>query len=135
MTIKHDLPKWIEDDIVISNWKETNSLLWSHWAKFTTYPNNGLTYYNLPSGRCYRQKFYHNLPKEDGESMCKSLYANEVVKLTVQIADPYVMVIKKDVSATFSDMLGIIGKPSCIVIFHSIEVYFHKVVPLVSSLD
>ena len=53
--------------------------------------------------------FANNLPLEGREAECKSIYANEMVKLTVQIADPYVMVIEKDVSATFSDMLGIVG--------------------------
>ena len=75
--------------------------------------SNGLKDYILPSGRsgrCWKQYFFHNLPKEEGESVCKSLYSNEVVKLTVQIVDPYVTEIEKDVSATFSDMLGIIGK-------------------------
>ena len=90
------------------NWKKTNSLLWSHWAKFVD--DGGLRNYNLPAERCDRQEFNNGLPEEERESVCKSIYSNEVVKLTVQIADPYVMVIEKDVSATFSDMLGIVGK-------------------------
>ena len=57
-----------------------------------------------------------NLQKAERESVCKSIYANEMVKLTVQIEGPFVMVIEKDVSATFSDMLGIVGKLFCQVI-------------------
>ena len=93
---------------VLSNWEKTNSPLWSHWAHFVK--ELGLVNYIIPSGRCDKQKFHYNLPGEEAESVCKSIYANEVVKLTVQISDPYVMVIEKDVSANFSDMLGIVGK-------------------------
>ena len=49
-----------------------------------------------------------NLPNEERESVCKSIYANEMVKLTVQIADPFVMVIEKDVSATFPTCLELL---------------------------
>ena len=93
---------------VLSNWEKTNSPLWSHWAHFVK--ELGLVNYIMPSGRCDKQKFHYKLPTEEALSVCKSIYANEVVRLTVQISDPYVMVIEKDVSATFSDKLGIIGK-------------------------
>ena len=105
--------KWENDDMVMPNWMKTNSLLWSYWMRFMVTPNEGLKDYNLPSSRCNHKDgthFSHNLPRDEGESLCKSLYSNEVVKLTVQIADPYVMVIEKDVSATFTDKLGIVGR-------------------------
>ena len=54
--------------------------------------------------------FTNGILNEERKSLCKSIYANEVVKLTIQITDPSVMVIEKDVSATFTDMLGIVGK-------------------------
>ena len=95
-------------DRVILGWKKTNSLMWSHWAHFVW--NGGLRNYIVPTHRCQGQDFHHNLPMEEDESVCRSIYANALVKLTVQIADPYVMVITKDVSATFPDMLGIVGK-------------------------
>ena len=98
-------------DRVLLGWKKTNSLMWSHWAHFVW--NRGLWNYNVPLHRCHGQDFFHNLPMEEDESVCRSIYANEMVKLTIQIADPSVMVITKDVSATFPDMLGIVG----IVIF------------------
>ena len=111
-------------DRVLLGWKKTNSLLWSHWSHFVW--NNGLVDYIVPSHRCHGQDFHHNLPTEEDESVCRSIYANEMVKLTVQIADPSVMVIEKDVSATFSDMLGIVGKMLKTLIFHIIGVYFCK---------
>ena len=88
--------------------------MFSHWENFAKLV--GLKNFIVPSDRCYDQEFFHNLPftpkfpKDDGKSVCKSVYAKEVVKLTVQITDPSVTVIEKDVSATFSDMLGIVGK-------------------------
>ena len=71
---------------------------------------DGLKNYKIPTERCRGQDFFNSLPAEDGQSICKSLYSNEVVKLTIQIADPNVMEIQKDVSVTFPDMLGIVGK-------------------------
>ena len=41
--------------------------------------------------------------------VCEEKYAKEVVKLTIQIVDPSVKVIEKDVSATFNDKLGVVG--------------------------
>ena len=82
--------------------------------------------YIPPTDRCSGQTFNYNLPGEETDSVCQSIFANEVVKLTVQIADPSVMVIEKDVSATFSDMLGIVGKLVVAVIIEDADVYFHK---------
>ena len=39
----------------------------------------------------------------------RSRYENEVVKLTIQIDEPTMMMIEKDVSASFSDRLGVVG--------------------------
>ena len=41
--------------------------------------------------------------------MNRSRYENEVVKLTIQIDEPTMMMIEKDVSASFSDRLGVVG--------------------------
>ena len=73
----------------------------------------------LPKYRCSSKpalnSFKFGLPavplhSNEADSLCKSRYADEVVKLTVQIADPTVMMIEKDISATFTDQLGVIGK-------------------------
>ena len=60
--------------------------------------------------RDFNTSFWYGIPKDEVKSVCRSIYANEMVKLTVQIADPTVMVIEKDVSATFTDHLGVVGK-------------------------
>ena len=41
--------------------------------------------------------------------MTRSKYENEVVKLTIQIDEPTMMMIEKDVSASFTDRLGVVG--------------------------
>lgn len=84
--------------------------------------------YILPKYRCGGHNgalnmFKFGLPampvhSNEADSLCKSRYAEEVVKLTVQIAEPTVMMIQKDVSATFTDHLGTIGEisASCCVL-------------------
>ena len=74
----------------------------------------GMKDYILPTKRCGPEAmpfiFKHGLPDDEADSACKSRYAEEIVKLTVQIAEPSVMMIDKDVSATFTDHLGTIGQ-------------------------
>ena len=62
----------------------------------------------------------------EADSLCKSRYAEEVVKLTVQIAEPTVMMIQKDVSATFTDHLGTIGEisASCCVLWLQLLIFY-----------
>lgn len=108
---------------VLSNWKKTNSYLWSHWAHFVE--DGGLYDYELSTQRCVAQGFIYNLPWDEIESVCKSIYANEMVKLTVQITDPFVMVIDKDVSGNFFDMLGIVGKIR-LCFHHTVLMFFRQ---------
>ena len=51
----------------------------------------------------------YGLPPEDAKIVCQEKYAKEVVKLTIQIVDPSIKVIERDVSATFNDKLGVVG--------------------------
>ena len=64
-------------------------------------------------GNKYGEGDTHNLeyglPPEDARVVCEEKYANEVVKLTIQIVDPNIKMIEKDVSATFNDKLGVVG--------------------------
>jgi hypothetical protein len=53
----------------------------------------------------------YGLPTPEAIQMCKDVYSNDIVKLTLQIMDPNVMQINKDVSAKFSDQLGVVGMP------------------------
>ena len=99
---------------VLEHWMKTSSPLWSYWGKlFQNQLAEGLRGYTLPKTRCTPDsiplRFSHGLPWDEADSVCKSRYSEEVVKLTVQIAEPTVMTIEKDVSATFTDQLGTIG--------------------------
>ena len=60
------------------------------------------------------QNLEYGLPPEDAQIVCEEKYAKEVVKLTIQIVDPSIKLIEKDVSATFNDKLGVVG--TCIVL-------------------
>ena len=55
------------------------------------------------------QNLEFGLPVEDAKVVCEEKYAKEVVKLTIQIVNPSIKVIEKDVSATFNDKLGVVG--------------------------
>ena len=54
--------------------------------------------------------FEYGLPTWEVNKVCKEEYRNDLVKLTLQIAAPEAMQIKKDVRVTFPDQLGVIGK-------------------------
>ncbi len=41
--------------------------------------------------------------------VCKERYRNDLAKVTVEVAAPDVMRIEKDIKASFSDQLGVIG--------------------------
>ena len=55
------------------------------------------------------QNLEYGLPPEDAKVVCQEKFAKEVVKLTIQIVDPSIKVIERDVSATFNDRLGVVG--------------------------
>ena len=55
------------------------------------------------------QNLEFGLPVEDAKAVCEEKYKKEVVKLTIQIVNPSIKVIEKDVSATFNDKLGVVG--------------------------
>ena len=57
--------------------------------------------------------FKYGLPTWEVNKVCREKYRNDVVKLTLQIAAPEAMQIKKDVRVTFADQLGVIGKREC----------------------
>ncbi len=43
-------------------------------------------------------------------SPIRSIYSNDIVKLTLEIADPNVLQVKKDIAMSFSGQLGVIGE-------------------------
>ncbi len=51
----------------------------------------------------------NGLPLQEAERVCKERYQRDFAKLTIHIADPEVLQIKKDLRVRFVDQLGIIG--------------------------
>jgi hypothetical protein len=47
------------------------------------------------------------------EQICTTIFKNEIAHLTLEIADPRVMEVVRDVRVTFPDMLGTVGKIMC----------------------
>ena len=56
------------------------------------------------------QDIRFGLPDKEVASVCKQMYKNDVVKVTLQIGEPEAMQLKMDVAITFADALGIVGE-------------------------
>ena len=103
------------------NWMKTNSPLWSYWAKIINenlkkeFDNYDLSERVNHISR-HNKYFYFGLPIAETQSVCRTMMRNDVVKLTVQITEPSVMRIEKDVISTFTDQLGVIGNQILLVI-------------------
>ena len=52
----------------------------------------------------------YGLPKTEALRVCKEMYKNEVIKLTLQISDPVAMQLNKNMKATFMDQIGTVGE-------------------------
>ena len=52
----------------------------------------------------------YGLPKSEALKVCKEMYKNEVVKLTLQISDPVAMQLNKNMKVTIVDQIGIFGE-------------------------
>ena len=101
-------------NMILNDWVKTNSPFWNYWGQmifdeveFST--TEEFKNYKMPTGRIYGEFFEYGLPMEDATRVCEARFAKEIVKLTIQIVDPTVMVIEKDVRATFTDKLGVVG--------------------------
>ena len=55
------------------------------------------------------QDIRYGLPDLEVAKVCKQMYKNEVVKVTLQIGEPEAMQLKMDVSIKPADALGIVG--------------------------
>ena len=113
---------------MMKDWELTNSPFWTHWGNLIRDDFQFGESYAIPSDRektkcrwdnqgrvnpndCYqRGTFYYHLPEDEVKSVCKSRYKNDVVKLTLQISQPTVVKIEKDVSASFTDIIGVVGE-------------------------
>ena len=114
---------------VMLDWERTNSPLWTYWGNLMRDDFEFGERYVIPSDRemtecnvmsndhsrintsdCHqRGTFFYHLPQDEVNSVCKSRYKNDVVKLTLQIAHPTVVKIEKDVSTSFAEIIGVVG--------------------------
>ena len=51
----------------------------------------------------------YGLPLEDAKMMCKTFYKENIAEVTLEILQPMVLQVKKDVRATFTERLGVAG--------------------------
>ncbi len=101
---------WAAIDLVMSDWRRRHSPV-AYWADRLSEASQSASGKRAAFGDIHA--FYANLsyglPTEQVVDVCKSIYANDMVRLRVQIADSNVLQIKKDVRVRFSDQLGMIG--------------------------
>ena len=95
-------------------WQNTESPI-VYWARrMAKLEASDLLHQDIPSVERTLQDeeiaFEYGLPTWEVNKVCKEVYRNNVVKLTLQIAAPEAMQIKKDVRVTFADQLGVIGE-------------------------
>ena len=114
-------------DLALREWQSTNSPI-THWYNMVArYLNLNDNFYNPaffnvePSDRW---TFYYGLPKEDAKDMCKTVYRETIAKVTIEILDPMVLQIKKDVSSTFTSRLGVVGSMNIFLLSCFLS-YFH----------
>ena len=101
-------------DMALREWHRTNSHV-THWynmvARYLSWGRNPFfnpDVFNFePSDKW---EFYYGLPKKDAQEMCKTVYKETIAKVTIEILDPMVLQIKKDIRTTFTQQLGAVGR-------------------------
>ena len=56
------------------------------------------------------QDIRYGLPDKEVTTVCKRMYKNDVVKVTIQVGEPEAVQMKMDVAVTLLDRLGIVGE-------------------------
>ena len=107
---------WRYIDIAMRDWQRTHSHVgyWSdrmrdykRLARTLRLDETKLIYHDI-----YSFNMSYGLPTEDMVEVCKATFSNNIAKLTIQVVDPDVMVIKKGLKVSFTDQIGVIGKLS-----------------------
>ena len=55
-------------------------------------------------------KMEYGLPKSEVLKVCKKMYKNDIIKLSLQISEPVAMQLNKNMKATLMDKFGTVGK-------------------------
>ena len=115
-------------DLALSDWERTHSAA-AHFHRALN-SHNYLARYEameLPhSEMSGHATIGHGLPAAEADRICREAFSLDLARVSVQIADPKVTKIVKDVKISFYDQVGVLGT-RCILLSNSIE-------SLVSSL-
>ena len=52
----------------------------------------------------------YGLPRSEALKVCREMYKNDVIKLTLQISEPVAMQLNKNMKAAFMDQVGTVGE-------------------------
>ena len=100
-------------NLALSEWEKTNSPVAYWYNTVDRYLDSGSQFYN-PDMISFKSPetwtFRNGLPEEEAREMCKTMYRESIAKVSLEILDPKVLQIKKDVRTTFTDQLGVVGK-------------------------
>ena len=98
-------------NMVLKDWQMTHSPLvyWRNQLDSTHYLKRYRTLGMSSDG--YRStRMIFGLPWEEGLEICKARFRQDFAKVTIEITDPKVMKIVKDIKISFYDQLGVFGK-------------------------
>ncbi len=103
---------WDTVEMAMNDWLRTNSPL-SYWHRaineFNFYKRSATDVFSDHFLNAQHVNISFGLPTGEALDVCKLRYKYDIAKLTIQIMEPKVMVVKKDVKTTFADQLGVIG--------------------------
>ncbi len=96
--------------MAVSDWQETSSPV-QYWNEEMTDANYDKRAGSLDLGNALEMatNMSYGLRTKEALRVCRRRYRNDIARLTVQIADPDVMQIKRDVKMTFPDLVGVVG--------------------------
>ena len=104
---------WTTIDRVMEDWRKTESPL-NYWFEEINPANHEQRFRHLALDATTfmegRSNLSYGLPSGEAIRVCRRRYAYDVAKLTIQIAEPNVVVIRKDVSITLGQQVAFIGK-------------------------
>ena len=106
----------------MSDWERTRSPLASHWhRKLDPESSSAAAPYELAGGHLGGGdvNISYGLPTEEALEVCRRRYRFDVAKLTVEIAEPDVTEIVKDIRVSFADQLGVIGGFLASILIHN----------------
>ena len=99
--------------MALDEWEKVNSPLayWYNWVdRFLNMSSphyNPMEGYEDPSDSYH---FFYGLPQKQAEEICRATYKQNIAKVTLEILDPRVVRMKKDLKVTFSSQLGVFGR-------------------------